>query len=75
MPGPLSEKQQQSEGNRPRMASGGARYLRYILFAFFVRCIMAVSRRFIPMLTKNLGAGSYLLHFILLGAQNTFRPS
>jgi alpha 1,2-mannosyltransferase len=35
MPGPSSEKQQQSEGNRPRMASGGARYLRYILFAFF----------------------------------------
>jgi len=35
MPGLSSEKQQQSEGNLPRMASGGARYLRYILFAFF----------------------------------------
>jgi hypothetical protein len=41
MPGPSSEKQQQSEGNLPRMASGGARYLRYILFAFFVSCIIA----------------------------------
>jgi len=65
MPGPSSEKQQQSEGNRPRMASGGARYLRYILFAFFVRSIVVSSRSF-TMLTNSLGAGSHLLHFVLL---------
>jgi alpha 1,2-mannosyltransferase len=61
MPGPSSEKQQQSEGNRPRMASGGARYLRYILFAFFVSYNFA-ARPCLPLLTKNQGLA--VIYFI-----------
>ncbi|KAN0096180.1 glycosyltransferase family 15 protein [Hyaloscypha variabilis] len=55
MPGPSSEKQQQSEGNRPRMASGGARYLRYILFAFFgLAVIYFISSSSTPRIPSDL---------------------
>jgi alpha 1,2-mannosyltransferase len=60
MPGLSSEKHPRSDSNLPKMASGTARYLRYILFAFFglavIYFISSSSTQRIP--TDILGNGN-----------------